>query len=375
MNNPVKKLSIVDELVKAIRSEIGKAKPGDLLEPIDGIAKRYRVSTNSVRMALLLLANEGLVSLRQGRGSYVAEPPPAERVIALLSNYDIRQLGISWFYTGLVHSLRNFFHSRHYCVRLYIGEAVKSEDANSLLCPDFLRDMAENQIMGVAAVATMPCAPLMQAIQPGQIPIVFEGIRGPFIHGVEADRAGMIRDAVQALAQNGRTKIAFMGWGNPSESGRTTLSEELAARGLSCRADWIRHDLPPYQPGAGWAELREIWAAGPEKPDGLIVSDDVLFSDAVKAILELGIRVPEQLTVVTIDNKRSGLFYPFPVIRMELDVDEYARRMGEILLRVMRKEAVDPAQCLVKYRMRQAAANEAEPKNEPATGAFCEQKP
>lgn len=48
----------------------------------------------------------------------------------------------------------------------------------------------------------------------------------------------------------------------------------------------------------GWERFRDIWRSAEEKPDMLIVGDDMVFPDIQHAIVELGIRVPEDLLVL-----------------------------------------------------------------------------
>jgi GntR family transcriptional regulator len=71
-----------------LRNEItkGTLAPGDQLPSEPELEERFRVSRNTVRLALAALANEGLVEPRQGRGTYVREwvtftvPAPAPGV-------------------------------------------------------------------------------------------------------------------------------------------------------------------------------------------------------------------------------------------------------------------------------------------------------
>ncbi|MCZ7649229.1 MAG: GntR family transcriptional regulator [Planctomycetota bacterium] len=81
-----------EPLVKDIREQVrsGKLKPGDPILTVRELMKEYGISYNSVRRALGQLAEEGLLSLEQGRGTFVkaapsappAVPPPAPRLEA-----------------------------------------------------------------------------------------------------------------------------------------------------------------------------------------------------------------------------------------------------------------------------------------------------
>ncbi|MGH2941791.1 MAG: GntR family transcriptional regulator [Solirubrobacteraceae bacterium] len=65
---------VADQLREAINR--GELAPGEQLPTEQQLIERYGVSRNTVRLALGLLANEGLISSSQGRGSFVRERAP-----------------------------------------------------------------------------------------------------------------------------------------------------------------------------------------------------------------------------------------------------------------------------------------------------------
>ncbi len=65
--------ALVDQLVRALRTEIAKAQPGTRLPPTRDLAKELGVSRNTVTTAYSELVNEGHIVSRFGAGSVVAE--------------------------------------------------------------------------------------------------------------------------------------------------------------------------------------------------------------------------------------------------------------------------------------------------------------
>jgi GntR family transcriptional regulator len=55
--------------------QAGDLKPGEQVPSANQLAGEYGVNRNTALRALKLLAEEGLVTLEQGWGSFVAEPP------------------------------------------------------------------------------------------------------------------------------------------------------------------------------------------------------------------------------------------------------------------------------------------------------------
>lgn len=59
--------------------ELGQLKPGEQLKTLDALAAEYKCSTVTVRAAIEMLKQQGLVIARQGRGTFVRERPRARR--------------------------------------------------------------------------------------------------------------------------------------------------------------------------------------------------------------------------------------------------------------------------------------------------------
>lgn len=73
------------QIAASIRSEIGTARlpPGAKLPSITAMAAQFGVAPATVRQALALLADEGMIRTRHGSGSYVTEAPPRRPTLVL----------------------------------------------------------------------------------------------------------------------------------------------------------------------------------------------------------------------------------------------------------------------------------------------------
>jgi GntR family transcriptional regulator len=65
------------EIADRLRDQIdsGALQPGDRLPSEPDLVRLYDASRNTVRLAIALLTNQGLVVTRQGLGTFVSEPP------------------------------------------------------------------------------------------------------------------------------------------------------------------------------------------------------------------------------------------------------------------------------------------------------------
>ncbi len=74
-----------DGLLSDIQS--GKYRPGDQLPGEHTLAKQYHVSRNTLRQAILLLHEDGCVSIQKARGTFVLQSPaPRQECLEQLSN-------------------------------------------------------------------------------------------------------------------------------------------------------------------------------------------------------------------------------------------------------------------------------------------------
>jgi hypothetical protein len=67
---------VTERLESELRDQIRKGllRPGDLVKPVRELARAYALSYNSVRRVLATLAEEGLLSMERGRGTFIRAP-------------------------------------------------------------------------------------------------------------------------------------------------------------------------------------------------------------------------------------------------------------------------------------------------------------
>jgi DNA-binding LacI/PurR family transcriptional regulator len=278
---------------------------------------------------LSALVADGIIERRRGSGTFVVDPRRRQHV-AILSELDLVHPRASFHFRALFSHFRHAMSARGYAVRFYMGLAEPGGHnadlaAQATSCHGFLEDFEAGRICGVAAVSGMK-QPLRDHISAAGVPLVgCEASDAPCVQFDDIDR---LRLGVDALLSHGRRKLAFMTW-HYSGDVLTVLRE----RGLDVRSQWFRYDLPPASPGAGWGEFREIWSAVPgEKPDGLLITDEMLLADAIPAIVESEAIIPEQLLVVAQASRGLMLPLPFPIERIESDPDFMAKTMASLLI-------------------------------------------
>jgi DNA-binding LacI/PurR family transcriptional regulator len=333
-----KRMPLHRRLADQLRQEIARRRypAGYRLAAETALAKRFGASVLTVREALRSLAQAGLVERRHGSGTYVLAPP-TRRTVGVLLDHDIGLSHFSFSLRRIHQQVRRELAAAGYLARSYLGfkefTAVARPDVT---CPEFVEDVREGRLAGVAIVSGTLAPDLRDELRRQGVPVVGGDVA--MAGRMESHLPALVGAGVRYLAEHGCRRLAMAGWGQ-----HALFQAALAEHGLEYRPAWVRDDLHPAWSGAGWEEFREIWA-GTEKPDGLLITDDVLSQDVTLAILEMGIRVPEDLRVASHANKGSDLRYPFPVELLTVDPDLRAHHLSAELMRLLRGEpAMEPA--------------------------------
>jgi len=310
-------------LEEMIASEM---RPGDRLPPENELAKQFQVSPVTMREALTSLARTGLVVRRRGSGTVVQDRSRWSHVAVLMPRFLSRQR-LTPNFTMTYDLLCRELDRRSIANTLYVGRLDSFQSEQAPAYPELEDAMANGRVRGVINLFRIISDELRGQILSRQIPFVTSmGANEAADASVFTDLAPGIRESVRWLHRRGRRKLAFIHFRSTSDQAAAdhgplfaAFREGLDQCGLPFEPAWTRSELSPGDRGAGWEEFREIWSARSERPDGLLIGDEGFFPDVATVILEMGIRVPDQLEVVTQSTHNSDQLCPFPVTKIEVD--------------------------------------------------------
>lgn len=342
INSVIERARLHDQIAKILRNHmVTKLKAGDRLEPVHALAKRLRVSVNTLRSALMILTKEGLIESRQGSGTYVTQRQPRWR-IGILSELDLFDDRISHHWRATAGALQSQLETMGAEPQLYMGHVVGGGPVSSEpTCPRFWADAAAGRLDGAVILDVPSTQAWRQRVAECPVPAVGAMTE----HLVEIDSAGIVTAAARRLAARGCQRLGLMAW-----QAVQPFHRAVSAAGLTTTDAWIRCDLDPAVRGAGWDEFREIWTATGDKPDGLVILDDMLYADAQLAILELGVRVPQDLQLAVLTNRGGRAAPRLAVTAYEIDPHEKAAMLAELLWQRLRGEPVAPVTRLLSFR-------------------------
>lgn len=120
---------------------------------------------------------------------------------------------------------------------------------------------------------------------------------------IAVDSVAASRAATEHLISLGRTRIAAIG----RETTTGTASERLRGYKQALRAARLRYDasrvvsVPHYEREDGKVAMEQLLTL-PERPDAVFCFNDLMAIGALRACVEAGVRVPQDVAIVGFDN-------------------------------------------------------------------------
>ena len=224
---------------------------------------------------------------------------------------------------------------------IYNVESVQKRD-------HYLGTLAQSQRTDGLLVMSLP--PLDAAVPQlvrSPVPVVFIDVHTPSIAAmprVIGDDAAGGAMAARHLLELGHTAIGFIGdavadpFGFTSSRDREAgLTRELARAGISIPDAWIGHGAH------GRYEARDLahrMLAGPDRPTAIFTASDTQALGVIAAAREIGLHVPDDLSVIGYDDIEAADYVGLTTIRQQLL--ESGRRGAEVLLAEIEARSEQP---------------------------------
>ena len=207
-----------------------------------------------------------------------------------------------------------------------------------------VRRMIESRVDGVAILTFGMEEYLLEHLHFRNLPLVFIDIgpKLPHVSNIRVDYADGIRQAVQHLAALRHERIGFI-------TGPTRLRSALARRaafetsmreiGLPLRSEFVVGGDHSLEGGKkAFLQLSTLR----DRPTALLCSNDMTAIGVLREAFELGIKVPQELSVIGFDDIRIAEFMIPPLTTVQMSQSELARLAFGALLEEVKRETPAP---------------------------------
>jgi DNA-binding LacI/PurR family transcriptional regulator len=354
--NPVADLSLQRQISNFLREavSVGKLKPGDRIPTLRDLADAWNTNYFTVNAAIKTLVHEGVMSRKPRVGTFVKSQ----------SSIQLDKVGIYFkqkmfasnedaYYMALLHSLQEQLSQRGAQNITFWDEREETEQTEAM--PEIRNAIGDGRINCLIAPLVGPYA--IQALRKLSVPrVALTNTGDPFV--VKSDAKHAIDEIMVRFGELGVRKIGILNnaMGLTSSDGSpnyTAIFKQSASEAnLECRDEWVLTPSVPANSIAqfGYEAFKAFWQQEGDKPEALLVATDTVAMGCVNAILELGVKVPEQLKIIIHRNQEVDFFVPFPVDWIVTSAEEAATLLVEKLEAQMQgKTVVQPRQ--VGYRL------------------------
>ncbi len=354
-------------LRNAIQAQImdGTLRPGEMLPSERRLQQQLNVSRATVRQALQSLIQLGLLQSVPGTGTFVLEQEKdggRRGIITLITGAPT----FHFFYPQLASALHSTLH-----------------DAGYTLTLDFYQDTAEDLLVHVerlvnqhvAALAIVPprygdVMPLLAYLQGQSVPYVFvgrrvtlpNGVTGPVGDCVTTDNERVGYEATRHLLDLGHRRIVHLGFLDYS-TGQDRAAGYARAMQEAGLTPWVV-ELPPYTKTSGlpipnneflaepaYRAAQDVWGrAESERPTAVFCFNDNAAMGVYKALRDLGLRIPQDVSIVSVDNLPTIQHFEVPMTTFALPGEAIGREAGRLLLRRLNGESFPPQMYLLPAR-------------------------
>jgi DNA-binding LacI/PurR family transcriptional regulator len=301
----------------------GMLKAGDRLPSEAELGKLFDASRITVAKAVLDLQRMGLVTRRPGAGTHVLAPHQAEgRTFGLL----IPELGLTEIFEPICHGMMRSSFARPDA--LLWGNASTSVGEMAREAEQMLSSFIRQKVAGVffaplelSGEKDAANRRIARDLERAQIPLVLLDRcympypeRSPHdLVGVDNRRAGYV--ATTHLLRMGVRRLSFLGEANAAstvDARITGFHEALRKFGIHPEHDPVRRGSP--QDEGLVRKLLEVL-----KPQAIVCANDLTAARLMQTLIALGVRIPEEIRIVGMDDVKYASLLPVPLTTVHQD--------------------------------------------------------
>lgn len=308
-------------------------KPGDKLPSENELTERLGVSRQTIRKAIGILEEQGTVRRVKGSGTYVGfdrrENLEKRNRIAVLTTYVD-----SYIFPKTIHGIESTLFERGYSVQISFTNNTLEREKNVLTDLISRDDVAGIIVEGTKSGLPNPNLALYRQLMNRRIPILFINTFYPelAVPHVSLNDVEAAQKAVNYLIARGHRNIGAIlklddGQGRLRYLGYLKAMEAAGLAVTDSRMVWIDTDESKQLNFCRDKILNRV-----EECSALFCYNDQIAFQLIRMLQEKGIRVPEDVSVISIDDSDLALHSEVPITSLPHPKEKLGAKAAEVLL-------------------------------------------
>lgn len=147
---------------------------------------------------------------------------------------------------------------------------------------------------------------------------------------ISFDLYSSLEKAIFLLKELGHKKIAFCGEGLTANR-LSDFESAMRKAGLPIHDKWVRTSAKRFE--AAGEEIVQAWLAEGELPTAIIAAYDYIAIGMIKTLKENGIRIPEEISIIGIDNIPLAPYLEKSLSSIRTHVEDACQKAVEIIIK------------------------------------------
>lgn len=336
--------------------------PGDLLPSERELQGLLNLSRPTIRQAINSLIQQGLVQRVAGKGTFLLEQE-VKRMPTGLIGLIVSRPNFHFFYPQLAAAFDEKVRQSNYGMVISLHG-----DRADLLAEDVEGLLLTQHIVGLAITPPRFGSTkwVINRLRQAGVPFVFIGRQNGEepVDSVSPDNQQIGYRAARHLLDLGHRRIVHLGFSDYS-TGRSRLEGyqlamveaglqphfvEIPER-ISTTSTGIDDEDPSERIAAPTRETAVSMLSAPDRPTAVFCFNDIVGMGVYKAARDLGLRIPEDLSIISVDNVPTMSHFEVPLTTFSLPGAEIGRQAANLLLRRIAGEEIGPRQYMLPAPM------------------------
>lgn len=351
------------KLREALLAQIvdGRLQPGDMLPSERELQSLLGLSRPTIRQAINALIQDGLVRRVAGKGTFVLEQETTRTPTGLIGLIASRP-NYHFFYPQLAAAFDSQVREANYGMVM----ALHGDRA------DLLAEVVEGLLLSqhIVGLAITPprfgdMSRVVRRLRQAGVPFVFIG-RSSLemqVDSISPDNQQIGYQATRHLIDLGHRNIVHMGFSDYSTGKSRLEGYQLAMAEAELPVRFVEIPESISKSNSIEEETTSVRIAAParttaltlltesNRPTAVFCFNDIVAMGVYKAAREIGLRIPQDLSLISVDNLPTITHFEVPLTTFSLPGAEIGRQGANLLLRRIAGEDMGPQQYLLPAPM------------------------